>query len=725
MEGFSDHLGTFIKLKHGIRTVKNERPKIHLINKNNVLKFKSMIEKIAKQVTQDTTNDSNSLWNLFILQTKSAFKNSFPLVTLSRKKEKNKPWFTEALKKSLSKKNKLLHKWLKHKTPINEQKYKKHRNRHNNNINLAKENYEKKFFADDTTNKILWAKICNLSSLNKNNNNVEKLKIKNKLITQNQEIANEMNKYFANIGQNLSNKIINENDETVMQYMPPKLDRDIHLVPVTTDQIKKIIQNFQSKNSAGHDLISQKLLKNIINEISDCLSKLINRSIEEQTYPDILKISKIIPVHKTNCKDEVCNYRPISLLSSFNKVFETKIKQDLVHFLETNNVFFKLQYGFRKYHNTIQMLTNIHDEIINNMLNKQKTLGIFLDLKKAFDSIDIDILIDKLSYYGINGPYQHLISSYLTERKSFTYVNNTYSECNNVKYGVPQGSVIGPILFLLYINDIQAISDKCKIYCFADDTSIFCSADNYNDLETQANNALTKVYKWLCINKLTLNFDKTNFIIFSKRPPNINLNLHIGDTKIKNVASTKYLGLNIKQDMKWQIHINNVINKLNQLIPIFYSIRNIISTEKKLIIYNALVTSKINYGLELYGRKNTKWLCLLQKTQNKLLKILFQKNILYSTNSLHYNLKILKVIDLQKLRLALLIFDNKINLIIKTKYTLRDKMNIALTSDAYQYINKISDSAIIVWNDLPSRIKIIENRNLFKKMAIENYLNNY
>ena len=142
-------------------------------------------------------------------------------------------------------------------------------------------------------------------------------------------------------------------------------------------------------------------------------------------------------------------------------------------------------------------------------------------------------------------------------------------------------------------------------------------------------------------------------------------------------------------------------------------------------IYNALVTSKINYGLELYGRKNTKWLCLLQKTQNKLLKILFQKNILYSTNSLHYNLKILKVIDLQKLRLALLIFDNKINLIIKTKYTLRDKMNIALTSDAYQYINKISDSAIIVWNDLPSRIKIIENRNLFKKMAIENYLNNY
>ena len=146
MEGFSDHLGTFIKLKHGIRTVKNERPKIHLINKNNVLKFKSMIEKIAKQVTQDTTNDSNSLWNLFILQTKSAFKNSFPLVTLSRKKEKNKPWFTEALKKSLSKKNKLLHKWLKHKTPINEQKYKKHRNRHNNNINLAKENYEKKFF---------------------------------------------------------------------------------------------------------------------------------------------------------------------------------------------------------------------------------------------------------------------------------------------------------------------------------------------------------------------------------------------------------------------------------------------------------------------------------------------------------------------------------------------------------------------------------------------------
>ena len=352
---------------------------------------------------------------------------------------------------------------------------------------------------------------------------------------------------------------------------------------------------------------------------------------------------------KSNCN----NYRPISLLSSFNKIFEKKIQSDLVTFIERNNILYEKQFGFRKYHSTIDALINLHDYIIDKLNSKNKVIGVFIDLKKAFDSIDINILIEKLKYYGIVGPYNTLLESYLKDRNICTIVNNNKSNPKNIKYGVPQGSVIGPLLFSLYINDLKTIADDIEINLFADDTSLLVDGKNSHDVLEKTNIALNKLSKWLLSNSLTLNTDKTHYLDFSTKKIQ-DPHLTINDQPIIKQNETKYLGLIIQDDLKWNKHINRLINKLNSQIPLYLTLRDVIPKGKLKIAYNSLAFSLINYGIELYGRKNNKWLNQLQKTQNRLLKLLYKKSKLHNTNSLHKNTETLKITDHCKLRLLLI-----------------------------------------------------------------------
>ena len=269
------------------------------------------------------------------------------------------------------------------------------------------------------------------------------------------------------------------------------------------------------------------------------------------------------------------------------------------------------------------ILINLHDYIIDKLNSKNKVIGVFIDLKKAFDSIDINILIEKLKYYGIVGPYNTLLESYLKDRNICTIVNNNKSNPKNIKYGVPQGSVIGPLLFSLYINDLKTIADDIEINLFADDTSLLVDGKNSHDVLEKTNIVLNKLSKWLLSNSLTLNTDKTHYLDFSTKKIQ-DPHLTINDQPIIKQNETKYLGLIIQDDLKWNKHINRLINKLNSQIPLYLTLRDVIPKGKLKIAYNSLAFSLINYGIELYGRKNNKWLNQLQKTQNRLLKLLYK-----------------------------------------------------------------------------------------------------
>ena len=317
---------------------------------------------------------------------------------------------------------------------------------------------------------------------------------------------------------------------------------------------------------------------------------------------------------------------------------------------------YEKQYGFRKYHSTIDALINTYDFLIEQNRNKNKVIGIFIDLQKAFDSIDNSILIlKKLSYYGINGPYNRLISSYVANRSVYTQIKQVESKQNPIKYGVPQGSVLGPLLFNLYINDIKTFSSNYELDLFADDTCLFVSGKTYSIIERKSSDILKELSSWLKNNRLTLNVNKTHFIDFSKNKSNETLTLKLNNDQITQVKETKYLGLIIQENLKWDSQIKSIINKLNSQIPLYHTLKCIIPKKELTLVYNSLSVSIINYGIELYGKSKNNWYSQLQKTQNRLLKVLFKKPKRYSTKPLNRKLQILKIDDRTDLRRSLLV----------------------------------------------------------------------
>ena len=256
-------------------------------------------------------------------------------------------------------------------------------------------------------------------------------------------------------------------------------------------------------NAQGYDRISTSLLKQIIHVIADPLAHIFNQSLQQGVFPDLFKIAKVNPIFKKGDSHEISNYRPISLLPSISKVLEKIVYNRLFDFLNTHNILNSNQYGFRKNHSTDQALIQIYDKITNAMANKQHVIGIFLDLSKAFDTLDHNILLYKLEFYGIRGQALSWFKDYLIKRKQYVTFNGLNSDLLPVECGVPQGSILGPLLFLLYVNDLSNTSSLLSFVLFADDTNIFCSHTKLESLVNILNNELSKVSNWFKCNKLS------------------------------------------------------------------------------------------------------------------------------------------------------------------------------------------------------------------------------
>ena len=277
-------------------------------------------------------------------------------------------------------------------------------------------------------------------------------------------------------------------------------------------------------------------------------------------------MAKIIPIFKADDNTDANNYRPISLLSNFNRSFEKLIFNRMKSFIEKNNLFSPSQYGFRKAHSTQHAILDIVNTIETNMDKRSFSCGVFIDLKKAFDTVDHKILLDKLHHYGFRGIINKWFSSYLEDRTQTTQIGSLISPEENIAFGVPQGSVSGPLLFLIYVNGIQECSEKLKFFLFADDTNIVYADNNLKSLDDIVNLELRKLCDWLTTNKLTLNIKKTNFVIFcpAQRKLTFLPNITIFDNdknkyiSLERKESVKCLGIFIDQNLTWKHHIDHV-----------------------------------------------------------------------------------------------------------------------------------------------------------------------
>ena len=391
-----------------------------------------------------------------------------------------------------------------------------------------------------------WKGIKNILSLgNKNHSQITQIDYKGKSISSNPEIADAFNDFFTNVGPKLDELIpINKGHRNPKYYLKTQVPYSLLLSPTNPQEICDIINTLDDSKSTGTCTIPTRLIKVARAQISIPFSEICNLSFQEGISPEKNKIAKLIPIHKKGSIKDVNNYRPISLLPTFSKIMEKLVANRLNTYLELHNLIYPDQYGFRSGCSTTHSLISITENIKKTIEEKTFGCGVFIDLKKAFDTVSHDILLQKMEHYGIKDMALAWFKSYLTDRKQFVSLDGVDSNIKFISCGVPQGSVLGPLLFLLYINNLPNISKHLKFFFFADDTNIYYVANDLKNLEKKINKELQKLYEWLCVNRLTLNISKTNFIIFHAiNKPKVPVTILINKIAIEETKYVKYLGI--------------------------------------------------------------------------------------------------------------------------------------------------------------------------------------
>ena len=333
-------------------------------------------------------------------------------------------------------------------------------------------------------------------------------------------------------------------------------------------------------------------------------------------------------------------------MSCFNKIFERLICRQLLAFLEKYKLLYKFQFGFRERYSTILALTEITDKIRCLLDGGNYALGLFLDLKKAFDTVNHEILLYKLDHYGIRGHANNFFRSYLSNRNQFTVTGTQKSSVREITCGVPQGSVLGPILFLIYVNDLGYATGEDITRLFADDTGLFTYDKNLTTLINKSKEIYSCLFKWCLYNGLSVNYSKTSFILFhtrNKPVPRDFTDINVDGIKISRTEVIKYLGLYIDEKLTWNYHVEHLCKSLVKFFGMFKKVRYCITQKLCRQIYYAFIYSRISYGIEIYGSCTDKLLSRLQVIQNKLLKFLLKQDSRTPTSTLHYNMKILKI----------------------------------------------------------------------------------
>ena len=579
-------------------------------------------------------------------------------VKFNKHKHQKSNWITKGIIKSISFRDNL-YKQLKA-TPIDTDEYhtlntnlKIYNKILKNNIRLAKKSYYNYCFQKYKSDiKKTWSTINEiLNRTTKKRNLPDFFNIDGELVSHKETIANKFNSYFTNIGPELASKIKTNDDKTFKDYLNTPCEHRFQFTPVTEHEVTRIIDMLKPKSSHGFDGLSVKLLKLILKDISKSVTLVINQSLHTGIFPDLLKIAKVIPIHKKDDNTILDNYRPISILPALSKVFERVMFNQVHGFFKLHNLYYDSQYGFREQHSTELASLELIDRLLVELDNGETPLSIFMDLSKAFDTLNHDILLYKLKYYGIIGPALELFKSYFINRKQYVELENVKSNYIDITTGVPQGSILGPLLFIIYINDISSVSTLFKPIIYADDTTLFTTLSTIknsnltHDLTHNVNYELSKVCEWLKINKLSLNAKKTKYMLFHQPRKKVKiLDIKIDDIKLDSVNEFCFLGIIFDQHLNWGNHVEKISSKISQTVGVMNKLKNTLPPNILQTIYNSLVLPRLNYGILAWGHKFDR----IFKLQKRAVRIITNSKYNAHTDPIFKSLNILKVEDLYK-----------------------------------------------------------------------------
>lgn len=428
----------------------------------------------------------------------------------------------------------------------------------------------------------------------------------NELVTEANKIASIFNNFFADIPLTTTSSLKSSSldAENLLRNCVPSCDSTFSFEYVTPLDINNAFKSLSQKKTEDLWGFSVKLLSNIINIVAPSLAVIFNKCVDVGVFPDLMKHSKVIPLFKAGSRSDVGNFRPISILPAFSKIFEKLILKQLLHYFNHKTLLHSEQYGFTKGRSTTDAGVALLKHIYDAWESSQNAIGVFCDLSKAFDCVRHDTLLCKLKHYGVKNKSLDLINSYLSDRVQCVDVNGSKSTGLPVKLGVPQGSILGPFLFLVYINDLPFfLKGMCDVVLFADDTSLIFKVNrNRNDFN-EINNTLTRVTHWFSINNLVLNAKKTKCIKFATpNVKNLGPNIVINNEVLETVESTVFLGVTVDAKLKWSAHIAYLANKLSSAAYAVRKVRQITDVVTARLVYFSYFHSVMSYSILLWGK---------------------------------------------------------------------------------------------------------------------------
>ena len=404
-------------------------------------------------------------------------------------------------------------------------------------------------------------------------NIIDYIKVGNIDIYDSKKIADEMGHFFSTIGSTYAKKIP-ESQTSISDYLRviPRNTKSIFFTPTSSEEVRSLISKLLNKKSSGFDNIDNILLKSIKDTISEKLSNLFNESMADSTFPEQMKIAEVVPLYKSKERYLSSNYQPISLLITISKILEKVIYKRTYQFLNKNNQFYNSQYGFRSHHLCENAIAELVGNTLKNKENGKTTISLFLDLSKAFDSLQHETILKKLEIYGIRGTALTWFNSYLENRsmraKCQTDLSHSeLSQTYNIEFGTLQGSCLGPLLFIIFCNDLNLHLTYLSCIQFADDTTLYGAGKSLNLLQCEINHDSNIISEWFRANKLTLNVEKTICVIHSPNnvtPPKVELKL--GEQLIPCCSETRFLAVWLDKNLDWNKHIDVLLVKLKQNI---------------------------------------------------------------------------------------------------------------------------------------------------------------
>lgn len=624
------------------------------------------------------------------------------------------------------------------------EKYKRKRNEVTSLIRQETKNYyETQIDQNKHNGKAMWKVLKELINGKKHYNN-KSIIFESSVLTEETKIADAFNIFFINSLDNIIDSIVRVHENNYIINNIPQINLKFDKFEKTNLKGLANIIGSIKKDTCDRDGVTLKIIKYAFEVIGNRLVDVINVSLEKGHFPRIWKLSTIIPTEKINNTNICSEFRPVNSLPIPEKLLEMVVKEQLLEFIQDNNILISEQSGFRKNHScetALQFLLNQWKIDISNNL----VIGVvFLDFKRAFETVNRNLLIMKLKKYGIEGIVLTWFISYLENREQMVKYSNSYSQNMDIKHGVPQGSVLAPILFILYINDISNYCKKCNIKLFADDTMLYV-AGKVEDIQSKLNEDLKNICEWTCDNSLKLNLNKTKFMLIASRnklnkfkQDGIKLSIIIDDCQIERVNKFKYLGVIIDCELNFNSHCEYIKNKMAKKVGLMFRLNNKISMYSKLIIYKSMISPHIDYCGTILIYLNKQQIQLLQKVQNRSMRAILSCNRYTPINTM---LNVLNLMNIeQRIAYNTLMFVFKMKNGSMPSYLTNNLMYVidvhshktraTVNNDFYINVEHVQSNTLLgkglAWfNQLPNLLKDCNNMCTFKRLCIEYIKENF